>query len=79
MDPDGWRKMLLSKVYGSTVVDLRIAFSSLIKRMSSEETDDNSLSAFLACRLIPLDKTPGLRPNGVGEVIRRVAEKVVMA
>ena len=31
----------------------------------------------MACRLIPLDKNPGLRPIGVGEVLRRIAEKVV--
>ena len=39
---------------------------------------DNSLEAFLACRLIPLDKMPGLRPIGVGEVLRWIADKVVM-
>ena len=33
---------------------------------------------FLACRLIPLDKNLGLRPIGVGEVLRRIAGKVVM-
>ena len=32
----------------------------------------------MACRLIPLDKHPGLRPIGVGEVLRRIARKVVM-
>ena len=36
------------------------------------------MEAFLACRLIPLDKNPGLRPIGVGEVSRRIAGKVVM-
>ena len=32
----------------------------------------------MACRQIPLDKKPGLRPIGVGEVLRRIAGKVVM-
>ena len=32
----------------------------------------------MACRLIPLDKKPGLRPIGVGEVLRRIAGKAVM-
>ena len=32
----------------------------------------------MACRLIPLDKKPGLRPIGLGEVLRRIAGKAVM-
>ena len=27
---------------------------------------------FLACKLIPWDKNPGVRPIGIGEVIRRI-------
>ena len=40
--------------------------------------DETPLEAFLACRLIPLDKNPGLRPIGAGEALRRIAGKVVM-
>ena len=40
--------------------------------------DETPSKAFLACRLISLDKNPGLRPIGVGEVLRRIAGKVVM-
>ena len=36
------------------------------------------MEAFLACRLIPLDKNPGLRPFVIGEVLRRIAGKVVV-
>ena len=32
----------------------------------------------MACRLIPLDKNPGLRPIGEGEVLRRITGKVVI-
>ena len=42
----------------------------------------DTLEAFIANRLIPLNKNPGIRPIGVGEVIRLfgsgVAEKVIM-
>ena len=33
----------------------------------------------MASRLVPLNKNPGLRPLGVGEVLRRVMGKVVMS
>ena len=36
------------------------------------------MEAFLACRLIPLDKNPGLQPIGIGEVLRHIAGKVVV-
>ena len=42
-------------------------------------TITSSLETFLACRLIPLDKCPGLRPIRIGEVLRRIAGKVVMS
>ena len=32
----------------------------------------------MACRLIPLDKNPGLQPIGVGEVLRQITGKVVV-
>ena len=31
----------------------------------------------MSCRLIPLDKNPGIRPIGVGEVLRRIIGKTV--
>ena len=78
MDADGWRKPLASKVYGDSGRDLRKALASVIKRLCTSKEENESLSAFLACRLVPLDKCPGLRPIGVGEVLRRIAGKVVM-
>ena len=54
----------------------------MIKKLCAYKEDNNngctSVEAFLACRLIPLDKNPGLRPVGVGEVLRRIAGKVVI-
>ena len=82
MDADGWRKILVSNHYGATGADLRRAFAEMIKKMCTEKEEPRngttSLESFLACRLIPLDKNPGLRPIGVGEVLRRIAGKVVM-
>ena len=36
------------------------------------------LGALLACRLVPLNKNPGVRPIGVGEVARRIICKAIM-
>ena len=66
LDADGWRKILVSKSYGTINVDLRRAFANVIKKIFTEKLtvnttkDETSLDAFLACRLIPLDKNPGL-------------------
>ena len=79
MDAQGWRKILVSKVYGQEGEDLRKVYAEVIKKMCREKINDKSLESFLACRLVPLDKKPGLRPIGIGEILRRIAGKVVMS
>ena len=79
LDAGGWRRILTSREFGTSSSDLRKTFTQLIKRLCIEEMETTiSLEAFTACRLIPLDKKPGLRPVGVVEVLRRIAGKVVM-
>ena len=39
----------------------------------------NAIETFLSCRLIPLDKNPGLRPIGAGKVLRRSVGKVIVS
>ena len=84
LDADGWRKIIVSKSYGTTNADLRRAFANVIKKICTEKLpvdttkDETPLETFMACRLILLHKNPGLRPIGVGEVLRRITGKVVL-
>ena len=77
LDADGWRRILMSGNFGSSGEDLRKAISDLTKRLFRDNTVKH-LEAFLACRLLPLDKQPGVRPIGIGEILRRVIGKIVM-
>ena len=43
-----------------------------------QERSANYLTAFLSCKLIPLDKQPDVRPFWIGEVLRRVIYKIVI-
>ena len=74
--------MLASKVFGSCTSDLRKAITYFIKRICISQIEfqenTNSLKTFITSRLVSLDKNPGLRPTGVGEVLRRIAGKVIV-
>ena len=79
-DADDWRNILGSNLYGEDAEDLRKNLASLAKELCTNEVDDPKiLEALLACRLIPLDKNPGLRPIGIGETLRRILGKAVMS
>ena len=78
-EADSWRRILTSCAFGKAALDLRKTFAQLIKKLCVEELESpSSLESFVACRLIPLDEQPGLRPIGVREVLRIIAGKAVM-
>ena len=79
MDADRWRRILCSNNFGDTNVDLRKAIANFIKKICTEEISATSIETFVACRLIPLDKNPGLGPIGVGEILRRITGKITVS
>ena len=56
---------------------MREQIAILARKLASEIVGPKTLEAFVACRLIPLDKCPGIRPIGIGEVLRRVIGKTI--
>ena len=49
----------------------------MAKKIANTITDPLSLESYIACRLIPLDKCPGLKPIGIGEILRRIIGKAI--
>ena len=45
--------------------------------LATKTIDPATIEALIACRLIPLNKNPGVRPIGVGEILRRVIGKTI--
>ena len=82
MDADCWQHILCLKCNGKKSVNLRTAIANVAKRLCTEDVESVCLEELLSCRLIPLKKKNdpnGVRPIGIGEVIRRIIGKAVMA
>jgi len=83
LDADSWKQFLCSRAYGKLPLQLAEAIAGLAKRLCSEQIHPDLLTEFTSCRLIPLDKgadkdgMPGIRPIGIGEVLRRIVGKSV--
>ena len=75
--------MLCSKHFKAENKELREQLALFAKRIATEVIDPTILEAYVACRLIPLDKDAGnselqIRPIGIGEVMRRIVGKTIM-
>lgn len=51
----------------------------LMKNLLKFSSHPSLLEGYTSCRLIPLDKNPGIRPIGVGEVLCRIIGKTISA
>ena len=53
--------------------------ADLAKKLNTKEIHPSYLQALVAGRLIPLDKNLGVRPIGIGEVLRRIISSATMS
>ena len=71
-----WRKSCFS--FKSASNSLHIALTSVGRHIAVTSVNPKVLSVFGACRLIPLNKCPGVKPIRVGEVPRRIIAKAIL-
>ena len=67
IDAAGWRRLCVS--FHSASKELCNAIAELARRICTQFIDPTSMQAFVACRLIPLNKNPDVRPIGVCECL----------
>ena len=76
-DAHNWRRMC--SLFHVASEDLCWSLALVAKRLCSTLVDPNAVVPFLACRLIALDKNPGVRPIGICKVPRRIIAKAVLS
>ena len=77
LDAHDWRHICTT--YHKASDDICNALASLARHLCTNYVDPAGLTAFTACRLIALDKCPGVQPIGIGEVFRQIVGKAIMS
>ena len=76
LDAYAWKRLCTSYKSESNTLCQSLALS--IKRMCTKYIDPRVLSPLLSCRLIALNKNPGVRPIGIGETFRPILAKAAL-
>ena len=78
-DASLWHKLLCSKQFKKKPAELCHALAVLSRKLCTEKINPDYLRGFVAGRLIPLDKQPGVRPIGIGEIPRRIVSSATVS
>ena len=77
LDAADWRRMCSS--FHDASRDLCNAVAAVGRRLCTTFVDPVGIKVLTSCRLIALDKQPGVRPIGIGEVARRMIGKAILS
>ena len=64
--------------FGCASEDFRVVVASLDDWMANSSPRWYAYRTLMACRLVALDKRPGVRPVGIGETFHRALAKLLM-
>ena len=70
-----WRRILTH--FNQTSIELCKTLATLSYTIATKVVPHENLTAYNSCRMISLDKNPGVRPIGIGEVLRRIIGKTI--
>ncbi len=76
LDAHGWRRLCTSFKEVSTDLCRNLALTA--RRICTTYIDQSVISPLLACRLIALNKNPGVRPIGIGDTAWQIIAKAVL-
>ena len=74
-----WARLLCSRTFHRESDALAHAVARMTRRLCTTFVDPNTISTLVACRLIALNKNPGIRPIGIGEILRRIIGRTVVS
>ena len=75
-DAADWRRFC--SCFKRASEDLCTSLAAVAKKLCTQLIDPKGTSSLVASRLIALDKNPGVRPIGIGEVSRRIINKAIL-
>ena len=78
MDAELYQRILCSKNFKAEGNVLREEVAVFTRNLLKIAYHPSLLEGYTSCRLIPLAKNPGIRPIGIGEVLRRIIGKTIV-
>ena len=77
-DADFFRHILTPRIFNIEGKKLREKLAAnFARRFATRIYNSEAIDSYVNCRLIPLNKCPGVRPIGVGETFRRIIGKTI--
>ena len=76
LDADDWRRP--HSAFGQTSTSLCKLLAKFARRLATSVISPDHLIADNSCRIVALDKCLGMRPIGIGEVMRRITGRIIV-